>query len=163
MPATYEPIATTTLGSAAASITFSSIPSTYTDLRLVFTGKITNVNDDYKIKFNSSTTSIYSWTVLEGNGSSAYSYSSNTNSAININNYSSTQPIFVTLDLFSYTGSTNKTGLITQSGDYNGTGLVNRFVALYRSTSAISTIQVYAASTSLDAGFTATLYGIKSA
>jgi hypothetical protein len=35
MPATYEPIATTTLGTAAAFITFSSIPATYTDLRLV--------------------------------------------------------------------------------------------------------------------------------
>ena len=35
MATTYEPIATTTLGSAAASITFSSIAGTYTDLRLV--------------------------------------------------------------------------------------------------------------------------------
>jgi hypothetical protein len=32
MPATYEPIATTTLGTAAATITFSSIPATYSDL-----------------------------------------------------------------------------------------------------------------------------------
>ena len=35
--ATYEPIATQTLASAAASITFSSIAATYTDLRLVLT------------------------------------------------------------------------------------------------------------------------------
>jgi hypothetical protein len=35
MATTYEPIATTTLGTAAAFITFSSIPATYTDLRLV--------------------------------------------------------------------------------------------------------------------------------
>jgi hypothetical protein len=36
MAKTYEPIATTTLGSAAASITFSSIPATYTDLNNCF-------------------------------------------------------------------------------------------------------------------------------
>jgi glycosyltransferase involved in cell wall biosynthesis len=42
MPATYEPIATTTLGSAAASITFSSIPATYTDLRLVIVGNLSS-------------------------------------------------------------------------------------------------------------------------
>ena len=39
MPATYEPIATTTLGSAATNITFSSIPATYTDLRLVLVAR----------------------------------------------------------------------------------------------------------------------------
>ena len=36
---TYTPIATTTLGSAASSYTFSSIPGTYTDLVLVVSGK----------------------------------------------------------------------------------------------------------------------------
>ena len=38
--ATYEPIATTTLGSAAADITFSSIASTWTDLRISFTSSL---------------------------------------------------------------------------------------------------------------------------
>jgi hypothetical protein len=35
MAKTYEPIATTTLGTAAATVTFSSISGTYTDLVLV--------------------------------------------------------------------------------------------------------------------------------
>ena len=163
MPATYEPIATTTLGSAAASITFSSIPATYTDLRVVFVGKLTNSLDDFYIKYNSSTTTLYSHTGLYGNGSSAVSYASNTNARISINNYSSTQAQFLNLDLFSYTNSTNKTTLIEQSGDYNGAGLVNRMVALYRSTSVINAIQIGAFSSTLAAGATATLYGIKSA
>ena len=33
--ATYEPIATNTLGSAAASVTFSGISGSYTDLILI--------------------------------------------------------------------------------------------------------------------------------
>ena len=51
MPATYEPIATTTLGSAAASITFSSIAGTYTDLRLVMVGT-TSASDWAFVRFN---------------------------------------------------------------------------------------------------------------
>jgi hypothetical protein len=38
MAITYEPIATTTLGTAAASVTFSSISGAYTDLVLVCNG-----------------------------------------------------------------------------------------------------------------------------
>ena len=38
MAITYEPIATNTLGSAAASVTFSSISGTYTDLVVVVSG-----------------------------------------------------------------------------------------------------------------------------
>jgi hypothetical protein len=37
MATTYEKIATTTLGTAASSIDFTSIAGTYTDLRVVFT------------------------------------------------------------------------------------------------------------------------------
>jgi hypothetical protein len=49
MPAgnTYEAIATQTLGSAAASVTFSSIPGTYTDLVLVVAGTLTTGTEKY--------------------------------------------------------------------------------------------------------------------
>ena len=39
MPATYEPIASTTLGASAAAIEFTSIPGTYTDLVVVLQGQ----------------------------------------------------------------------------------------------------------------------------
>ena len=72
MPTTYEPIATQTLGSAAATITFSSIPATYTDLRLVLVGTST-ISANPKINFNSDTATNYSQTILSGNGSVANS------------------------------------------------------------------------------------------
>jgi hypothetical protein len=58
MATTYEPIATTTLGTAAASITFSSIPATYTDLRLVVMCKLL-AHQLLMFRFNSDTGSNY--------------------------------------------------------------------------------------------------------
>ena len=161
MPATYEPIATTTLGSTATSITFSSIPATYTDLRLIVVS-IGNVSTS--IKFNNDSSSIYSYTYLKGNGTSAGSgtQANDPEIPININSSaSSTIPSLVTVDVFSYAGSTNKTILGTASTDLNGSGEVNRIVGLYRSATAISRIDVIRQGTGTFAvGTTATLYGI---
>ena len=58
MPATYEPIASTTLGSAAATISFSSIPGTFTDLVVVlFTGTTHGDNEVMQLTFKSDTAS----------------------------------------------------------------------------------------------------------
>ena len=72
---TYQAIATNTLGSGATSVTFSSIPSTYTDLVII--GQCGVTNTDYLVfrVGNSSvdTGSNYSRTMIEGNGSTATS------------------------------------------------------------------------------------------
>jgi hypothetical protein len=58
---TYEAIATQTLGSAAASVTFSSIPGTYTDLVIVCTPlRVTAGAEELVFQFNSDTGSNYS-------------------------------------------------------------------------------------------------------
>lgn len=162
MPATYEAISTTTLGSAASSITFSSIPGTYTDLRLVFNGIYTSSGGNSRIQFNSDTATNYSNTRLSGDGTSASSNRSTSQTFLRINwdGQSSTVPDFSTIDIFSYAGSTNKTSLITTSEDKNGSGSVYRLVGLWQSTSAITSINISISSSTFAAGTTATLYGI---
>ena len=169
MATTYEKIATTTLGSSAADFTLSSIPATYTDLRLVIVGK-GNGGEIYPEGYlNGVTTgSLYSNTTLNGNGTSATS-GRNTNS----NRFSLGAPqypnntifTFITIDLFSYAGSTNKTLLTTVSTDKNGTGGVNATVSLFRSTSALTSITITDGGSGFGwaVGTTATLYGIKAA
>lgn len=162
MPATYEPIATTTLSSAASTITFSSIPSTYTDLRLVIVG----AGDGQLLywTYNSDTASNYSWTRLLGNGSAASS-TAQTNLSNNRGwwtNASST-PCVNEIDVFSYAGSTNKTSLVKSSVDQNGSGNTVAAVNLWRSTSAITSIQLSMSSGNFYTGTTATIYGIKAA
>lgn len=171
MALTYEPIATTTLGSAAATITFSSIPATYTDLRLVVTSYLVYTSSDQDrvgIQFNSDTSTNYSRTEIRGNGSSAVSARDTSATSIGfgyvpISNTSNYWGI-ATADIFSYAGSTYKTLLGTGTADRNGAGVVSNTVGLWRSTSAINSINLLNANGfNFIAGTTATLYGIKNA
>lgn len=162
MPATYEPIATTTLGTAASTITFSSIPATYTDLRVVLAGTA-SASVSPEMRFNSDTGSNYSLTTLQGNGASASSSSASNQTRIYLgydSSMSTTVPTMFTADIFSYAGSTNKTALATGTADKNGSGNVERIVGLWRNTSAITTVAVLVTSQTFSVGTTATLYGI---
>jgi|688.fasta_scaffold747599_2 hypothetical protein len=71
MPVTYELIASNVLGSNAASVTFSAIPATYTDLVLRVSGRSQNATGFLIVRFNA--TGTYSETDLRGNGSAASS------------------------------------------------------------------------------------------
>lgn len=167
MPATYEPIATTTLGSAAATIDFTSIPSTFTDLTLIVVFKGASGSVTCYARANADSGSNYSVTNLEGNGSSAGSYSTSGANGF-FGNWSqsagTTNSHFVKMDIFSYAGSTFKTALAEASADENGSGGLERNVSLWRSTAAINQLTVRSANSgSFAIGTTATLYGIKNA
>ena len=162
MPATYERIATTTLGSANNTITFSTIPSTYTDLRFVFVGSTTAANDPY-ILLNGNTGVVYSQTAISGDGASASS--SQTTGSTSFSVPGGRQPSanimwMWELDLFSYTNSTHKNCLFKISMDKNGSGSTNSAIGLYSNTSAITSITLSIPTTTFKAGSTATLYGI---
>jgi hypothetical protein len=156
MATTYDKIATTTL-STNGSISFTSIPSTYTDLRLVLVGTLASGVNSFR--FNNDSTALYSFTIVAGNGTAASSgrATAQTEFAVANTTFSGTVPQLVTIDIFSYAGSTFKTCLIEDSQDFNGSGNVERQVGLYRSTTAISRIDFQA---TYKTGTSVTLYGI---
>jgi hypothetical protein len=160
MPATYEKIATTTLSSAAATITFSSIAASWTDIRLVLTGTgstTLNVN----LKYNNDSSALYSQTNLAGDGTTAESTGQTSQTFIKqMYSLFNTTPSMLTYDIFSYAGSTYKTTLITNASDDNGSGRIVNTVGLYQSATAISRIDLTASTGNFAAGTTATLYGI---
>lgn len=163
--ATYEPIATTTLGSTAATVTFSGISSAYTDLKVVIVATAAT-GGNFGFRFNSDTGTNYSRTMLRGNGTTASSGSSTNIDYFQLTNGATigTTPSLHTVDLFSYAGSTYKTILYTENSDYNGSGSVVYQVGLWRSTSAINRIDFFQQSgTDFAAGSTFTIYGIKAA
>jgi hypothetical protein len=164
MPAgnTYESIATQTLGSATASITFSSIPATYTDLLMVFSGSATAISY-ISFRYNGDTGSNYSVTLIRGNGSAALSsrYSNITELYASEGATNDTTINNVIFQIQNYSNTTTyKTGLIRA----NNAGVsAEAGVGLWRNTAAINSLTVLSPSNNFATGSTFTLYGIKSA
>lgn len=164
MPSTYEPIATQTLGSAASSVTFSSIPSTYTDLVLVYSVKV-SAAADLSIYFNGVTGTSYSTTYLSGTGAAAQSARSSNAGAtfLDYNGYpDGTNFNAAIYNIMNYSNTTTYKTILGRSN--NASTGVDAVVGLFRDTSAISSLTVdpVGAST-LSIGSTFTLYGIKAA
>jgi hypothetical protein len=164
MPKTYEPIATQNGTGSSATVTFTSIPATYTDLVLIANPVFTTASN-INIRINGDTATNYSDTYLYGDGSSATSARDTTQNIM----YWSGTSVGVTsanrdngiAHFMNYGNTTtNKTVLLR----YNQPSqILGQGVGLYRSTAAITSISVIASAGNFDALSTFTLYGIKAA
>jgi hypothetical protein len=162
MAVTYEKIATTTLGSVAASVTFSSISSAYTDLVLVAMPIKDNANSPY-LRFNSDSGSNYSQTYLEGNGTAASS-ARGSNQSFGYINLNATPEVngYIIVNLNNYSNTTTYKTYIANTGQ--SATAVDRVIGLWRNTAAISTILIASSNGgNYAAGSVFTLYGIKAA
>jgi hypothetical protein len=160
MPAgsTYSTIATTTLGSAASSYTFSSIPSTYTDLVLVsnFSTTAGNTQNVY-CTVNGDSSVLYSWTRIVGDGTSASSARASGGTYFIVSDTGTVQMNAITQFMNYANTSTFKTALSRSSASDFRT---STYADLYRSTNAISSITFTMSSGNFSTGSTFTLYGI---
>jgi len=162
---TYEAIATQTLGSSVATVTFSSIPSTYTDLVLVINA-FASTGADIWIRCNGDSGSNYSYTALWGDGTSAASGRGSTLSEGLLTDYygtpSSAQPNISIVQFNNYSNSTTfKTAISRANRANSGTDAV---VSMWRNTSAITSLTLrFGGSQTFSSGSTFSLYGIKSA
>ena len=160
MPAgrTYTPIARTVLTTTTTSLTFSSISGSYTDLVLVMSAS--EASNAFNIELNSDTSSNYSRTRLLGDGSTATSGRTANTTNIPINYLGGTNNFSTTLVHFmNYSNTTTYKTVLSRSGSGDtGTGVQ---AALWRSTSAITSMRIF--SDGLAAGSTFTLYGILAA
>jgi len=158
---TYEKIATTTLGSSSPTVNLSSIPATFTDLRLVFVPLGTSTQN-MNMTLNGDTGSNYSFTSLRGDGGAAYGSTATSASNINLTlgtSITTTNPNLYEIDIFSYTSSTNKTFLNKYSADKSISGNLGVMVGLYQTASAITEV-TFTAATNFAANTILTIYGI---
>ena len=162
MALTYEPISTNTLGSNTATVTFSSIPQTYTDLVLVVNG-VESANQYVAIRFNGDTAGNYSQTRLYGDGTSV---ASDRQSSVTFGRLSVGDPtnrFAVVASVFNYTNATTYKHWLSRSNTAND--YVSVLAGVWRiSPVAITSLSVL--TTTADTfltGTTFTLYGIKAA
>jgi len=163
MASTYEKIATTTLGSSQASIDFTSISGSYTDLVIVGSIKsATATNPQTYVRFNGDTGSNYSVTTLYGNGSSAGStrFSSQTFIRYNyVTDPNTTNFATMIMNISNYSNSTTYKTALTKFG-LASIGL-DATVGLWRSTSAITQVTfTLESATNFASGCVFTIYGI---
>lgn len=166
----YESIATVTVTAATqATIEFTSIPATYTHLQIrgiARTNRASATADSLRLRFNSDTAANYSYHNLTGNGTAA---SANADTSVTLIGHSaltandSTASIFGTaiIDILDYANTNKyKTSRALDGNDQNGSGVVELTSGNWRSTNAITSIQLTAIG-SFVTNSTFALYGCK--
>lgn len=158
-PTDYESIATVTVGAGGSStITFNSIPSTYSHLQLRC---IQNGGGD-RVQFNSDTAANYTRHYLLGNGTAASAGATTGATYSAVGDYTSSANVFAgtIIDILDYKDTNKFKTIRSLTGfDTNTQGEIFLFSGLWRSTAAISTITLTGGTAAQYSSFA--LYGIK--
>lgn len=164
---TYVALDKVTVGTATATVQFTSIPQGYTDLILVNNSKAstTGTGAAISIQCNSDTGSNYSQTSVQGDGTSAISERySNTNALdggrITTSNASNTNWGMGITHFQNYSNTTTNKTILTRSSVSNEAWPVYAAVSMWRNTAAITSLTITCGSNFVS-GSTFSLYGIK--
>ena len=167
MPNTFELIASSTVGaSGAASIDFTSIPSTFTDLCILTSVRVDGATAATQMTFNGGGTGTFSSRWLRGTGS-AVSSSIETNIHAGYANYSgTTASTFANATIYipNYAGSSQKSVSVDSVNENNATTAFAVLIAgLWTGTAAINQVTLSPVSGNYVQYSTAYLYGVKNA
>ena len=157
---TMTALQTITLGSAASTLTFTSIPQTYTDLILVANVQGTTGGNGTCLQFNGDTSSgLYSYTLIDGNGSTASSARATGQNVIQSGLVDNVNWGVQILQIMNYSNTTTYKTVLGRGNDMTQLRATS---GLWRNTAAITSVTVYSAPNAYNfiAGSTFTLYGI---
>ena len=166
MANTFIKIQTLTLTGTQANIEFTSIPQTYTDLKIVYSlrSNDTNVNGGnfFYFQFNGAGFSNLSAKALGGNGSSIFNTSGNVYGFMNPSDFTSS--VFSAGEFYipNYTLANNKSYFSDSANETNATGAnMVLYAGLWSDTAAVTSIKLVPYSGSFVQYSEATLFGIK--
>ena len=172
MAIAYNFIASSIVGSGGtASVTFSSIPGTYTDLVVKATTRDTVAganNGPVVMTFNGSATSDYSFRQVTGTGSTAGSQNNNTVTNVDLafgsagDSAGNTTSTFTNIEMYipNYTSANYKSFSVDTVSENNATAAYSGLIAGLRSNTAAITSITMTANTLFAQYSTFYLYGI---
>jgi len=156
---TYTPLATTTLVSTSTSITFSSIPATYRDLRLIISVPPSGAAPRMLLRINGDSGTNYSGVRMYGTGSSTASNTTSGNE-VYVLDASNTGGAIVKADIMDYSATDKHKTLLIRMDD--SAAIVFGIAARWANTAAITSLGVSASVNSYPVGTVISLYGIAS-
>ena len=163
----YESIATINGNGSTATITFSSIPSTYSHLQVRVMARVAAGGEDLTLQFNGDTGANYSRHRLTGSGSAAAASGSASTTGITTLGSAgmpSTANIYAVtvIDVLDYANTNKyKTARMLSGQDSNGSGGVDFTSGAWFNTAAVNSLTIYANSSNFPTYSSFALYGIK--
>jgi hypothetical protein len=156
---TYIPLQTITLGSAASSVTFASIPQTYRDLVLVINGAMPNSGGEPYARLNSDSAVNYSAVRMTGEGSNVSSAAFTSNRLGFFFTYGS-ELANVIVSLMDYSATDKHKTTLSRGSQAAGRG-VAAWLSRWANTDAVTSIAISHEGGDYPSGVTFSLYGIE--
>jgi hypothetical protein len=161
---TYIPLQTITLGSAASSVTFASIPQTYRDLVLVMNWQNSGTSSATRIQLNGDSGSNYNGVWMNGTGSTANSYTRSNQTSSRAAGASvgpaNTFTNVMTINMMDYSATDKQKTYLVRFG--SATTETQATASRWANTSAVTSIRVFdIVGQTFRVGSTLSLYGIE--
>lgn len=162
---TYELIDSQVLSTSAASVTFSSLPATYRDLKFIISAKAVEATGVIRMRLNGDSGANYNYVSMSGNGSATHSGSASGFNQITLseqyNNITTSNFNLIAIDFLDYSVTDKHKSMLIRTNESSLT--TQALAARYASTSVVSSILLYPGGfTNFAAGSTFYLYGIAS-
>lgn len=156
----FVPLATTTLASSSATVTFSSISGAYRDLRIVVSCQAMSGTGVMAMQFNTDTGSNYSYVGMYAEASPGSESATTTFIKSSVSNVTSNE--LLTVDVMDYSATDKHKTALLRVG--NASANLAAYAGRWANTAAITSVKLYHTGTNqFGAGATVSLYGIASA
>jgi hypothetical protein len=155
---TYIPLATVTLGTATASVTFSSIPATYRDLILVIQGTNTSSGNS-RLQVNGDSGNNYNQVRMYGAGGLPGSDSASNIASLDMSSMSTSSGYQAVIQLMDYSATDKHKTILSRTQESNISAVLAN-AGRWANTAAITSVTTFTAAGSYASGSTFSLYGV---
>jgi hypothetical protein len=159
----YDSLATVTLSASTASITFAGIPTGYKHLQVRSISYASN-GSYLRTQFNGDTAANYSWHLVSGQGSSAFTDVGTSDTSMAGPSQANSANIFCAsiMDVLDYANTNKyKTARYLGGKDQNGSGNIALHSGSWRNTAAVTSITFFSSGVDFPIYTQFALYGVK--